>query len=98
MNPEEHEEYRKHREEEEATARRVMDAVAEAIRGSHWEVPDGVLKDYLLVMTFLDSDGDHMTVWINSGAWTTVEGMARRVIRDVEYNDLIRRREVMGDG
>ena len=91
------EEYRRRRAEELRIESKVLDAVAQAIKGTDWDVPDGVLKDVLVVFTFVDSDGDHMTTWISTGAWTTAEGMARRVVRDVEYSDLIRRRGVMGE-
>lgn len=89
--PEEREEYRQRRAEEVRLEQKVLDAVAEAVSGSKWEVPNAVMTNVLVVMTSVDDDKDHCTTWLTAGSWTEAEGMARRVIRDVEWRDHLRR-------
>jgi hypothetical protein len=77
-------EYRAARNKEIEAENKILDAVAEAVKGSKWEVPNGVMTEVLVVMTSVDDDGDYCTVWVNKGSWCTAEGMARRVLRDVD--------------
>lgn len=77
------EQYRALRQKEVETEDKVRDAVVEAVKGSKWEVPNGVMTEVLVVMTSIDDDGDYCTVWVNKGSWCSAEGMAHRVLRDV---------------
>ena len=76
--------YRAARAKEVEAENKVLDAVSEAVKGSKWEVPNAVMTEVLVVMTSVDDDGDYCTVWVNKGSWCAAEGMAHRVLRDVE--------------
>lgn len=86
----ESEEYRQMRADEVKLEDEVMSAIEQVVQGSAWSSPDAMLKDVLVVMTFVDSDNDHVTTWLTTNSWLTAEGMARRVIRDVEARDRLR--------
>lgn len=96
MDEAEREEYRRSRAEDVVIEQKILDAVSEIVKGTKWEVPNSVMTDVLVVMTSIDDDRDHMTVWINSGSWCTAEGMAHRVIRDVEARDRMRQADQAG--
>lgn len=98
MDEAEREAYRERRAEDQKLEHKVLDVIGEAIEGSEWDIEDGILKDVLVVMTFVDSDGDHMTNWLCTGAWTTAEGMAIRVTRDVHGSDVARHMRMMQGG
>lgn len=84
MDREEKERYQRLRAAEIQAEDRMLNAVTEAVKGSKWEVPNAVMTEILVVMTSVDDDGDHCTVWINKGSWCMAEGQARRVLRDIE--------------
>lgn len=87
MSPEEREEYRQRRAISKKIEEKVLDAIAEVVKGTPWEIENAILTEVLVVMNWVDDDQDHFAVWINTGSWTQAEGMARRVIRDVEFRE-----------
>lgn len=89
MSPEDREAYSQHRLETRRVEQKVLDAIAEAVKGSVWEVDRAVLTEVIVAMNWVDDDGDHFMVWLNTGSWTQAEGMARRILRDVKSRELM---------
>jgi hypothetical protein len=84
------EEYRQKRAEDLQVEQHMLDAVAEAAKGTEWEVPNSVMVDCLVVMMCRDDDGDYCVTWMNAGSRAAAEGMANRVLRDIEFMEMTR--------
>lgn len=91
MDEAEHEDYRIRRAADITVEQKMLDAVSDVVRGTDWEVPNSVMTDCLVVMTSKDDDGDFAVVWMSAGPRTAAEGMAGRVIRDIEFMEDARR-------
>lgn len=68
----------------EALERRMLDAITEAVRGSEWAPPEGgLIVEAVVVMGWVDSDGDSATSHLRCGsAWGT-EGLLVDALRHV---------------
>lgn len=79
--------YKTERAKEVEFEKKLVDSIQESVRNTEWQPPNGILKEVLVVMTFVDDDGDHMTCWVSNAGKLTADGMARRVTRDVERTE-----------
>lgn len=67
--------------------RKMMDVVADSVKGTEW-APDegGVLVDVLVVMIHVDPEGEYGCSWVSAGSNQAAEGMAQRVIRSIDHS------------
>lgn len=91
MDDAEREDYRQRRAKDVAIEQKMLDAVSDVVSGTEWEVPKSVMVDCMVVMMSKDDDGDYVTVWMHAGSTPQAEGMANRVLRDIECMEDARR-------
>lgn len=70
-------------------ANRMIEAIQKSVQNTDWASPDGsIVVDALIVMVHVNSDGIQTVTWINRGSPEVAEGLARRVVRDIEMSQL----------
>lgn len=77
---------------------KVLEAVDGVVKDTDWAPPKGgVLVDVLVIMIHADKSGHRGCSWINTGSNEQAEGMARKVIRGVEYMQIAAMRKMEDD-
>lgn len=89
--PETPDEYKVERKKDREIELNMVDLVQKNMVDTGWHPPDSMLQDALVVMVWVDDDGDYYTTWLNATSVNTAEGAAHRVLRDIEAMDNARR-------
>jgi hypothetical protein len=67
--------------------RRLLDAISEAVKGTDW-APDGpgLLTEAVVVLGWVDENGDEGWSWIGTRSSWSSEGLLRHALRKLDHD------------